>query len=87
LNNIIKHSEASEADIQVFFDNYDESITLMVSDNGKGIPDEFIKNPNGGMGLSNLHKRVNYLKGQLHFDVNKNGTTVIVTVPFEKVDI
>ncbi|WP_194975609.1 sensor histidine kinase [Aquiflexum lacus] len=87
LNNIIKHSEASEADIQVFFDNYDDSITLMVSDNGKGIPDEFIKNPNGGMGLSNLQKRVNYLKGQLHFDVNKNGTTVIVTVPFEKVDI
>ncbi|WP_373523805.1 7TM diverse intracellular signaling domain-containing protein [Aquiflexum sp.] len=86
LNNIIKHSEASEADIQVFFDNFDDSITLMVSDNGKGIPDEFIKNPNGGMGLSNLHKRVDYLKGQLHFDVNKNGTTVIVTIPFEKID-
>jgi signal transduction histidine kinase len=84
LNNIIKHSEASEADIQVFFDNYDESITLMVSDNGKGIPDAFIKNPNGGMGLSNLQKRVNYLRGQLHFDVNKNGTTVIVTIPLEK---
>uniref|UniRef100_UPI003593E4EB sensor histidine kinase n=1 Tax=Aquiflexum sp. TaxID=1872584 RepID=UPI003593E4EB len=86
LNNIIKHSEASEADIQVFFDSFDDSITLMVSDNGKGIPDEFIQNPNGGMGLSNLHKRVDYLKGQLHFDVNKFGTTVIITVPFEKVD-
>jgi len=85
LNNIIKHSEASEADIQVFFDSYDDSITLMVSDNGKGIPDEIINNPNGGMGLSNLQKRVDYLRGQLHFDVNKNGTTVIVTVPFEKV--
>ena len=37
------------------------------------------------MGLFNLQKRVDYLKGQLHFDVNKNGTTVIVTIPFEKV--
>lgn len=87
LNNIIKHSEASEADIQVFFDSYDDSITLMVSDNGKGIPDEMLKNPNGGMGLSNLQKRVDYLKGQIHFDVNKNGTTVIVTIPFEKSDL
>lgn len=82
LNNIIKHAEATEADIQVFFDDFDESITLMVTDNGKGIPESILSDLSQGMGLRNLQKRVEYLKGNIHFDINKNGTTIIVTIPF-----
>ena len=82
LNNIIKHAEATEADIQVFFDDFDESITLMVTDNGKGIPESILSDLSQGMGLRNLQKRVEYLKVNIHFDINKNGTTIIVTIPF-----
>ncbi|MFN3999032.1 7TM diverse intracellular signaling domain-containing protein [Algoriphagus sp.] len=83
LNNIIKHSEASEADVQVFFDEVDQNVTLMVSDNGKGIPKEMLQQASTGLGIGNLRKRVKYLKGNIQFDVNGHGTTVIVTVPLE----
>jgi signal transduction histidine kinase len=85
LNNIIKHAEAKEADIQLFFDEMDETVTLMVSDDGKGISKEVLENPSQGIGLRNLQKRVDYLRGKLHFDSNINGTTVIVTIPFQSI--
>jgi signal transduction histidine kinase len=85
LNNIIKHAEAKEADIQLFYDEIDQTVTLIVTDDGKGIPKEILDNPNNGMGLRNLQKRVDYLRGNFHFDSNINGTTVIVTIPFQQI--
>lgn len=85
LNNIIKHAEAKEADIQLFYDGIDQTVTLIVTDDGKGIPKEVLDNPNDGIGLRNLQKRVDYLRGNLHFDSNINGTTVIVTIPFQPI--
>lgn len=85
LNNIIKHAEAKEADIQLFFDQTDGTVTLMVSDDGKGISKEVLDNPSQGIGLRNLQKRADYLRGNLHFDSNINGTTVIVTIPFQSI--
>lgn len=85
LNNIIKHSEAGEADIQLFYDEIDQTVTMIVTDDGKGIPKEVLDNPTDGIGLRNLQKRVDYLRGNLHFDSNLNGTTVIVTIPFQPI--
>jgi signal transduction histidine kinase len=85
LNNIIKHAEAREADIQLFYDEMDQTVTLIVTDDGKGIPKEILDKPNDGIGLRNLQKRVDYLRGNLHFDSNINGTTVIVTIPFQQI--
>ncbi|MCC5929615.1 MAG: hypothetical protein JJU28_10250 [Cyclobacteriaceae bacterium] len=81
LNNIIKHSEAREADIQIFQDDLDKSLTLMISDNGKGMPTQVLGNVNMGLGLKNLQKRVDFLKGKLHIDTGVHGTTIIIIIP------
>lgn len=83
LNNIIKHAEAREADIQIFQDDLDQSLTLMISDDGKGIPIQVLENINTGLGLNNLQKRVEFLKGKLHIDTGAQGTTIIIIIPAE----
>jgi signal transduction histidine kinase len=87
LNNIIKHSQAKEADVQVFLDEIDDTVTLMVTDDGRGIPKDILASPKKGLGLKNLQKRVDYLLGHLHIDSHNNGTTVIVTVPVKQISI
>jgi signal transduction histidine kinase len=81
LNNIIKHSEAREADIQIFQDDLDKSLTLMISDDGKGMPTQVLENIHMGLGLKNLQKRVEFLKGNLHIDTGAQGTTIIIIIP------
>lgn len=76
-NNILKHSKATEATIQLFY--YDESFQLMVEDNGKGFSDGLGE----GIGLKNIQSRVQYLQGELTVDSNKLGTTVIVSIPLK----
>lgn len=87
LNNIIKHSQAKEADVQVFLDEMDDTVTLMVTDDGKGIPKDILDSPQKGLGLKNLQKRVDYLMGHLHIDSHSDGTTIIVTVPVKQISI
>lgn len=87
LNNIIKHSQAKEADVQVFLDEMDDTVTLMVTDDGKGIPKDILESPQKGLGLKNLQKRVDYLMGHLHIDSHSDGTTIIVTVPVKQISI
>jgi two-component system NarL family sensor kinase len=62
LQNIVKHSSATEAIIQL--SEHDETINLVVEDNGKGFNPELWEKSTG-MGFSNLKNRVNYLKGNI----------------------
>ncbi|MEO6141172.1 MAG: 7TM diverse intracellular signaling domain-containing protein [Ginsengibacter sp.] len=75
-NNIIKHSSATEATIQIIY--YDEYLELMVEDNGTGFQNE----QQNGLGLKNVHARVNYLKGTLNIDSEKSGTTIMIQIPY-----
>ncbi|WP_373519984.1 7TM diverse intracellular signaling domain-containing protein [Aquiflexum sp.] len=81
LNNIIKHAEATEAQVNIFLNNHRQKLNLVVSDNGKGIPRDIIDNPENGLGLVNLANRVNYLKGKISFESNERGTKVSIEVP------
>lgn len=65
LNNILKHSEASEAFIQLTRDG--ERLNIIVEDNGKGFDADAI-GMSKGAGWTNIRSRVEYLKGQL--DIN-----------------
>ncbi len=77
-NNIIKHSGASEATVQLIY--YEEQLEIMAEDNGKG----FTNTSSNGMGLSNVQSRVNYLGGSLTIDSTLHGTTIIVKLPYKK---
>jgi signal transduction histidine kinase len=74
LNNIIKHSDATEAIIQ--FIKEGNRLNITVEDNGKGFSDQVNSN---GMGLNSVKERVHYLKGKLSIDSEASlGTTVMM---------
>jgi signal transduction histidine kinase len=75
--NILKHSESTEATIQLIY--YDAQLEIMTEDNGKG----FRANENNGIGLKNIQSRVNYLNGKLQVDTSISGTTVMIQVPYK----
>ncbi|PZV79739.1 signal transduction histidine kinase [Algoriphagus aquaeductus] len=76
LNNIIKHSGATQAIIQ--FNRDGNRLSVTVEDNGKG----FNTAESDGKihsGLSSVENRVNYLNGKLSIDSQKEvGTTVMM---------
>ncbi len=80
ITNVIKHSEASE--VTIHLTNHEDSINIMVEDNGKGFNSNQITKTNKGMGISSIDKRVEHLEGQLTIEseINK-GTTVIIDIP------
>jgi len=80
VTNIIKHAEASEAAINIT--NHDDSLNIMVEDNGKGFKQNLTLETNKGMGISSIDKRVEHLNGTMiiESEINK-GTTVIIDIP------
>lgn len=74
IRNIEKHSGATEVTIQLIY--HEDFLNLIAEDNGRG----FGSNAEG-RGLTNLHNRAGYLKGELLIDSSEHGTSVIITVP------
>jgi signal transduction histidine kinase/ligand-binding sensor domain-containing protein len=83
LNNVLKHSDASEC--KVIVKNQEYSVNIQVIDNGKGFDVnnyfstyETIK----GFGVSNITERVKIIKGELKIQSSSgNGTTISVSIP------
>lgn len=71
LQNIVKHSGASNAEVSINF--FEKELNLIVSDNGRWkVTDK------DGMGLKNIRLRVEYLNGILNIDKGSNGTHLTV---------
>ncbi len=78
INNIINHSCASKATIQLL--SFNDSITIMSEDNGIGFnPDK----ENKGLGIQNITSRVKYLNGKILVDSNHTGTTTTIEIPLK----
>lgn len=76
LNNVVKHSRATRADLAITFD--DSEIQMEVSDNGNGFdvpisPTEFA--PNGHFGLLGIHERADLIGAQLEIESTLGGGT------------
>ncbi len=78
LNNIIKHSNATE--ISVSFKFVNNNLLLSVKDNGKGLNVNKIKDA-PGIGWKSIYSRLSLINGNVHVDSDKNGTNVLVTSP------
>ena len=77
LTNIIKHAEATEATIQ--FSEDENTLNVMIEDNGKGFN---VSEVTFGLGLTNIEKRIENIKGNIVFDSTPgNGTTIIINIP------
>ncbi|HYM94760.1 MAG TPA: sensor histidine kinase, partial [Chitinophagaceae bacterium] len=79
VNNVIKHSGATELDISIIRDK--DGISATIEDNGKGfnIPEN---DRSDGIGLKNIITRIDYLRGAVDFDsAPGRGTVVSLHVP------
>jgi len=79
INNIIKHSKASEVNVQLF--NSNNTVILIVEDNGIGFSN---KEPKKGIGLLNISSRLDLVKGDVNFEPSpKSGTLVTIKIPLK----
>ncbi|MEO8208991.1 MAG: sensor histidine kinase, partial [bacterium] len=74
INNIIKHSSATEALIKI--SRTDENVFITISDNGKGFVKRNAMRKNS-MGLSGISERVRLLGGSFEIDSEGSGGTVL----------
>ncbi|WP_185731417.1 tetratricopeptide repeat-containing sensor histidine kinase [Larkinella rosea] len=77
VHNILKHAQATDALVEVI--EHEQTISIVVEDNGVGIPDDSINN---GKGLSGMKAKVAYLNGQIEIKrKSDNGTLVVIEIP------
>jgi hypothetical protein len=80
ITNVIKHAHATEANIHIT--NHEDSLNIMIEDNGKGFNPNQITKTKKGMGISSIDKRVTYLDGSMTIESEHNqGTTIIIDIP------
>ncbi|MGE5399096.1 MAG: ATP-binding protein, partial [Ignavibacteriales bacterium] len=73
LSNIVKYSKAEEFNIQLI--NKNDSVRLIISDNGKGFDAD---NCNNGMGIKNMKERAESHNGSFRISSSKEDGTVLV---------
>lgn len=77
INNIIKHSKATEVSVQLFKNQ--NNILLIVEDNGVGFSSTKNKK---GIGLLNISSRLDMVNGNVNFEPSPNsGTLVTIKIP------
>lgn len=84
LNNIIKHSKATE--IAIWLNYNDKELTAEIRDNGIGINWEQLektKSTTMSAGLANMRKRAKMINGSCEIRSNNNGTTITLTIPLQ----
>jgi signal transduction histidine kinase len=80
INNVLKYAKASKLDIQLI--KREDSITLIVEDNGDGFDLDTVLDQGEGIGIKNIQTRITYFGGAVHIDTLKGrGTIVTAEVP------
>ena len=81
MNNILKYANATVVSVQLIA--HEDSIVLMVEDNGKGYDINAVKNSDRtGLGLKNIESRVKSLDGTFTVDSHiEKGTVSTVEIP------
>ncbi len=82
-NNILKHSNATQASLTI--KNVDLSIFITIYDDGNGFDlDQLDQKTSSGIGLTGIKERVQTLKGKLSIQTNtQKGTTIKIQIPTE----
>ncbi len=85
INNIVKHSGASEATVQLI--RHPGLINLTVEDNGKGFDLRKLKQEKG-IGLANIRSRVAFLEGKIEIDSTPgHGASILIDIPVKRVQL
>ena len=82
LTNVIRHAHAKS--VRVALCQEEESILLVVEDDGIGFCESGFSNPLGSLGLLGMKERAQFCGGDVHISSSPgNGTTVTVRVPVD----
>ncbi|MFA6469755.1 MAG: two-component regulator propeller domain-containing protein [Bacteroidota bacterium] len=80
VNNILKHSGATQASMMIR--RTDEGLTASLWDNGKGFNIETVQ---AGLGLTGIRERAKILGGICEIkSASGDGTTILITIPIKK---
>jgi two-component system NarL family sensor kinase len=81
LRNVAAHAGATRAHVALSHDGAKRTLTLVITDDGKGF-DTARALPSGqGFGLATIDNRVRLLNGSLHIESDASGTTVRIAIP------
>ncbi len=78
INNVLKHSEASQSVVQMIY--FEEFLYISIEDDGKGF--DFSNHENWGIGLNNINLRSQYLKAKLTTESSSTGTLISIEIPY-----
>jgi signal transduction histidine kinase/ligand-binding sensor domain-containing protein len=80
INNVLKHAQAKNIFLQVGL--RDETITIMIEDDGKGFDLSAHKE---GYGIKNMETRTKLLSGRIHIESTPGkGTVVLIEIPYNQ---
>jgi signal transduction histidine kinase len=80
LNNVIRHSSATEVELRMA--QFDDRLEIVIADNGRGFDRNAMRSGNG---LTNIRERLEALGGQSHIESEPGkGTTVKCIVPLSR---
>jgi signal transduction histidine kinase len=83
LTNIHRHASATEAFISVV--RRDDSISVEVRDNGKGMSPERlaeVQSGGSGVGIGGMRERVRQFQGEMRVESNPSGTKIVLSMPY-----
>jgi len=80
INNIIKHSKATSALVQMNF--HENELSITVEDNGVGFE---VKNAKNGLGLKNIESRIQLLKATFEIDSGSKGTSFQINIDLNSI--
>lgn len=80
--NIIKHAHATKATINM--SQYENTLNIIVEDNGKGFDKNTIEY-HDGLGLGSIKTRIKHFKGTFSIDATPGkGTTILFNIPIKR---
>lgn len=83
LNNIIKHSDAAEAEIKI--KKFADKVLISIKDDGRGFDVNNVKPSGSGLGIVGLKERTAIIGGTISINSSRgNGTEIEINLPVEK---
>ena len=87
VNNILKHSKAKNASINLLERGGGEKLLIQIIDDGKGFNQKTAKNKDG-LGLSHIEARIKIMQGVFNINSKKGeGTSIFISVPVYQPDM
>ena len=80
LNNVVKHSQATNALVQII--EHEDGFTIMVEDNGVGFQNKNIDAVKNN-GLTGIVSKVKFYHGEIAFDSNETGLVTTIEIPLK----